>query len=119
MGQWHVIGWLEEHPGWHRTGDVATGLGFRRRRGAGGSGHMVSHKIMLEFSSVLKEEPQSMRELCRKLNRPEGSVRAVLTAMEALGLVEKVSINRPSTGKRPTSVGWKTPTVSNSLSRYD
>ena len=80
---------------------------------------MVSHKIMLEFSSVLKDEPQSMRELCRKLNRPEGSVRSVLTAMEALGLVERVSINRPSTGKRPTSVGWKTPTVSNSLSRYD
>ena len=74
-------------------------------------GDMVSHKIMLEFSSVLKEEPQSMRELCRKLDRPEGSVRTVLTAMEALGLVERVSINRPSTGKRPTSVGWKRPTV--------
>lgn len=87
--------------------------------GEDGSGLMVSHKIMLEFSSVLKEEPQSMRELCRKLDRPEGSVRAVLTAMEALGLVERVAINRPSTGKRPTSVGWKTPTVSNSLSRYD
>ena len=82
-------------------------------------GDMVSHKIMLEFSSVLKEEPQSMRELCGKLNRPEGSVRSVLAAMEALGLVEKVSINRPGAGKRPISVGWKTPTVSNSLSRYD
>lgn len=72
---------------------------------------MVSHKIMLEFSSVLKDEPQSMRELCGKLNRPEGSVRSVLAAMEALGLVEKVSINRPGAGKRPISVGWKRPTV--------
>jgi len=80
---------------------------------------MVSHKIMLEFSSVLKDEPQSMKELCRKLNRPEGSVRTVLTAMEDLGLVEKVSINRPSSGKRPISVGWKMSTISNSLPRYD
>ena len=66
---------------------------------------------MIEFRKALKDEPQSMRELCRKLNRPEGSVRSVLAAMEALGLVERVSINRPSTGKRPTSVGWKKPTV--------
>jgi len=32
MGQWHVEEWLEAHPGWHRTGDVAAGLGFRHSR---------------------------------------------------------------------------------------
>ena len=45
---------------------------------------MVSHKIMLEFRKALKDEPQSMRELCNKLERSEGSVRPVLTAMEEL-----------------------------------
>jgi len=68
---------------------------------------MVSHKIMIEFRKALKDEPQSMRELCNKLERSEGSVRTVLTAMEELGLVEKVSVCRTSSGKRPVSVGWK------------
>ena len=68
---------------------------------------MVSHKIMLEFRKALKDEPQSMRELCNKLERSEGSVRPVLTAMEELGLVEKVSVCRTRSGKRPVSVGWK------------
>jgi len=68
---------------------------------------MVSHKIMLEFRKALKDEPQSMRELCNKLERSEGSVRTVLTAMEELGLVEKVSVCRTSSGKRPISVGWR------------
>ncbi|MFA5410082.1 MAG: ArsR family transcriptional regulator [Bacilli bacterium] len=68
---------------------------------------MVSHKIMIEFRKALKDEPQSMRELCNKLERSEGSVRTVLSAMEELGLVERVSVCRTSSGKRPVSVGWK------------
>ena len=68
---------------------------------------MVSHKIMLEFRNALKDEPQSMRELCSKLERTEGSVRIVLSAMEELGLVERVSVCRASSGKRPTTVGWR------------
>jgi predicted transcriptional regulator len=62
---------------------------------------------MIEFRSALKDEPQSMRELCNRLERSEGNVRRVLTVMEELGLVEKVSINHKGSGKRPVSVGWK------------
>jgi DNA-binding CsgD family transcriptional regulator len=32
MSQEEVLGWPEANPGWHRTGDIATGLGFRHSR---------------------------------------------------------------------------------------
>ena len=76
---------------------------------------MVSDRLMKVFLEKLKPEPQTMRELCTKLGRQEGNVRVVLLAMKELGLVEKVEIKRAGFGKRPVSVGWRIPSVSNSL----
>jgi len=51
MGQWHVEEWLEAHPGWHRTGDVATGLGFRHSR------------VLMLLSRVLKHNGVRRRKI--------------------------------------------------------
>lgn len=79
---------------------------------------MVSDRLMKEFLRKLKPEPQTMRELCAKLERQEGNVRVVLIAMQELGLVERVEIKRKGYGKRPVSVGWKIP-GSTSLPKND
>jgi predicted transcriptional regulator len=67
---------------------------------------MVTNHIMKEFREKLTYNPQTIRELARKLQRDPRNTLTVLQAMSDLGICEQVNLP-PSKGPRQAKKGWQ------------
>lgn len=69
---------------------------------------MVSDKLKLRYLAALSEsEPTTIKAICKKMEKTDGRARLELAAMEALGIVKKVSLQETEGNqRRGPKVGW-------------
>jgi predicted transcriptional regulator len=67
---------------------------------------MVTDHLMKEFRDKLTYDPQTIRDLARKLKRDPRNTLTVLQAMRDLGICEQVNLP-PCKGPRQAKKGWQ------------